>query len=159
MKRQILVPLKGRDHVEEIMPYLEDIAQPDTTIVFLIHFGTNRFTELAAQLLEIQSGMPAKFSSDAGSTQFILTHRVTRAGGELRDRSVNVEVKFYSGQLQRILRQCIEDGAIQTVIMRPRVNRARRWVQNLLAALRLAKPSPDIPVVLCHPSNIARRSL
>jgi hypothetical protein len=159
MNRQVLVPLKGHDNIEEILPYLEDIARPDMTIIFLVHFGANRFTELAGQLLEIQSGTPAKFSSDTGVPQSNLTHRIQRASRELSDRGVHMEVKFYSGRLRPFLRQCIEGDANRPVIMRSGVNRARRWAQNLFTALRLAKPSPGIPVVLCHPSNIARRSL
>jgi hypothetical protein len=157
MNRQVLVPLKGHDNIEEILPYLEDIARPDMTIIFLVHFGANRFTELAGQLLEIQSGTPAKFSSDTGVPQSNLTHRIQRASRELSDRGVHMEVKFYTGQLRPILRQCIEDEPSQTVIMRPRVNRAKRWMQNLSAALRLAKPSGAVPVILCHPSRIVRR--
>lgn len=158
MNHQVLVPIKRCDNIEEVLPYLEHIARPDMKIVFLVHFGVNRFTELAGQILEIQSGIPAKFSDASGVPQARVTHQIKRAIGALHDAGVRLEVKFYGGPLRSILRQCIEGNASQTVIMRPGVNRARRWIQSLSAALRLAKPSRDVPVVLCHPSNIARRS-
>lgn len=163
MSRQVLVPIKGHDHLEEFLPYLEDMARPDMKIVFLVHFGTDRFTELVGQLLTIQSGMPANFSSDTvsphdrGEPQSNLTRRIKRAGRELSDCGAQIEVKFYSGRLQRILRQCIEVDANRLVIMRPGTNRARCWFRSLFSALRLARPSPAMPVLLCHPSNIARR--
>lgn len=157
MNHQVLVPIKRSDDIEEVLPYLEDIARPDIKIVFLVPLGANRFTKLAGQLLEIQSGIPAKFSGDTAMSQALFTHRIERAVGALHDHGVHLEVKFYGGRLQSILRECIEGDASQSVIMRPRVNRARRWIQTLSAALRLAKPSHDVPVVLFHPSNIARR--
>ena len=39
MDRLILIPLRGRDRVEDILPYLDDIAQPGAKITFLVHFG------------------------------------------------------------------------------------------------------------------------
>lgn len=158
MSQQVLVPIKGHDNIEEILPYLEDIARPDMKIVFLVHFGTNRFAELAGQLLEIQSGLPAKFSGDAGVPQTNFSHRIERVSRELSNRGVQIEVKFYSGRLWPILRQYSEVEGSKLVIMRPGRNRVGRGFQRLFSAL-LAKTSPTMPVVLCHPSNIARRSL
>jgi hypothetical protein len=34
MAEQILVTLKRHDRIEEIIPYLEKVAQPGTTVVF-----------------------------------------------------------------------------------------------------------------------------
>ena len=62
MRCQILVPIKGRDHIEEFLPYLEDMARPDTKIVFLVHLNVDRFSELTRQLLTIQSAKPGDFS-------------------------------------------------------------------------------------------------
>ena len=157
MNHQVLVPITSHDDIEEVLPYLEDIARPDMKIVFLVHFGATGFRKLAGQLLEIQSGMPAKFSGDSGVPQSRLAYRIERASGMLHDLGVQVEVKFYSGRLQPILRQCIEGSVNQPVIMRPGVNSARRWVQHLFAALRLTNPSAAAPVVLSHP-NVARKS-
>lgn len=156
MNHQLLVPIKGHDHIEELLPYLDDIARPDMKIVFLVHFGVNRFTQLAGQLLEVQSGLPANFSTDTRVAQSKLNHRIDRVGRELRDRGVQIEVKFYSGRLQPILRQCIEQTNHHTVIMRPGVTRLRRWLRSLLSALRMGSSSPALPVRLCHPGNITR---
>lgn len=158
MSHQVLVPITRHEDIEEVLPYLEDIARPDMKIVFLVHFGATGFTELAGQLLEIQSGMPVKFSGASGVPQSRLAHRIECASGTLHDLGVQVEVKFYSGRLQPILSECVNGDANQTVIMRPGMNRARRWIQNLSAALRLSKPSGAVPVILCHPNNVAGRT-
>jgi hypothetical protein len=157
MNQQLLVPIKGHDQIEELLPYLDDIARPDMKIVFLVHLGVNRFTELAGQLLEVQSGLPVRFSTDTGVTQSKLSHRFERVGRELRDRGVQIEVKFYSGRLKPILRQCIEQDNHHTVIMRSGVTRLRRWLRSFFSALRPGSSRPGLAVRLCHPAHISRR--
>jgi len=43
MSKKILVPLKKHDRIEEIVPYLEEVTQPGTNVVFLIHYPVNGF--------------------------------------------------------------------------------------------------------------------
>ena len=45
MTRQLLVPLKNGDRIEDIFPYVRDVAQPETTVVFLVHLGIYSFQE------------------------------------------------------------------------------------------------------------------
>lgn len=35
MAKQILVPLKEHDRIEEIIPYIEEVARPGMRVVFL----------------------------------------------------------------------------------------------------------------------------
>jgi len=157
MSQQLLVPIKRGDQIKEVLPYLEEIARPDMRVVFLVHFGINRFAELSGRLLEIQSGLPGNLLSDSAAPQSHVTHRIEHASQELRDRGVRIEVKFYSGRLQSIMRQCIENYADLTVIMRPTKNLAQRWVQRLFFAARRTAASSEMPVILCHPSSLTRR--
>lgn len=154
MSCQVLVPIHGRDRIEELLPYLEVIARADMKIVFLVHFGINRFAELAGQLLEIQSGLPTSFSSNTVIPQSDLARQIERASQRLHGRGVGIEVKFYSGRLRPILRQYSEVKRSKLVIMHPGRNRAWRWCQNLFSALRIAKPVPSMPVLLRHPVDI-----
>ena len=154
MSCQVLVPIKGRDRIEELLPYLEVIAGADMKIVFLVHFGTNRFADLAGQLLEIQSGLPTSFSSSPVIPQSNLARRIDLARQKLHVRGVRIEVKFYSGRLRPILRQYSEVEGSKLVIMRPGMNRAWRGCQKLFSALRIAKSVPSMPVLLRHPVDI-----
>ena len=88
-----------------------------------------------------------------------LTQRLERASRELRDHGVQIEVKFYSGRLRPLLRQYNEVEATSLVIMRPAINRARRWLRSLIAALGIARPSSAMPVRLCHPADFTSRDL
>jgi len=67
MTRQLLVPLKNGDRIKDIFPYVRDVAQPETTVVFLVHLGINSFQEPSAQLLIMNTGLCAKLYSGAHS--------------------------------------------------------------------------------------------
>ena len=163
MRCQILVPIKGRDHIEEFLPYLEDMARPDTKIVFLVHLNVDRFSELTRQLLTIQSAKPGDFSGasvaphESSEPQSNLARRIERASRELSDHGAQIDVKFYSGRVKPILRQYNEVEATSLVIMRPAINRARRWLRSLIAALGIVRPA--MPVRLCHPADFTSRDL
>lgn len=165
MRCQILVPIKGCDHIEEFLPYLEDMARPDTKIVFLVHLDVDRFSELTSQLLTIQSAKPGDFPSASvaphgrGEAQSNLTQRLEHTSRELRDHGVQIEVKFYSGRLRPLLRQYSEIEESKLVIMRPAINRTMRWLRSLIAALGIARPSSAMPVRLCHPADFTSRDL
>jgi nucleotide-binding universal stress UspA family protein len=150
MSRQILVPVTGRDRIEELLPYLEDIARPDTRIIFLLHFGTSRFTELAGRLLEIQSGLPTSFSNFDSVRYSNLTHRLEYVSQALRDRGVKIEVKFHCGPLRQILREYQEVTESTLIIMRSQKRRFLNCLRRLLAVFKLTEPSPVIPVLLCQ---------
>src|SRR5262245_52901015 len=48
MAEKILVPLNRHDRVEEVVPYIEQVTQPGTSVVFLIHHPVNSFKWLQA---------------------------------------------------------------------------------------------------------------
>jgi hypothetical protein len=43
MAEKILVPLKRHDRVEEMIPYIEKVTQPGTSVVFLVHHPASGF--------------------------------------------------------------------------------------------------------------------
>ena len=45
---KILVPLKRHDQIEEIMPYIEKVAEPGAGVVFLVHHPVSGFKWLQA---------------------------------------------------------------------------------------------------------------
>lgn len=158
MSKRVLVPIKSYRQFEDLLPYLEDVTRPGVQIIFLVHFGASRFAQLAGLLLEMQSGLPGNLYSDPVVKQSHFTHRIEFGSQALCNRGVRIDVRFYSGRLQPILRQCIKDDDHLTVIMRPAVTRPRRWLASIFAALRTGNPSRAIPVLLCYPSHLTRRS-
>lgn len=158
MNRQLLVPLRGGDHIDDILPYVRDVAQPGMTVVFLVHFGSNRFKELAAQLLMINSGLPATFDDGVGAhQQSNVERRIQLAAEKLRQRGVVIKVKFYTGSLRRLMRQCMETEPVKWVIMRPAQSRLLGWCHAVATVLRVARPPVPAPVLLFDPNSLARR--
>ena len=77
MAAKILVPLKKHDRVEEIVPYIEKVAEPGASVVFLVHHPVNGFKWLQAlRYRAMRSGENARdqkndgelFSRDAQAT-------------------------------------------------------------------------------------------
>jgi hypothetical protein len=165
MSRQVLVPLKGRDRIEEFLPYIEDIALPGTEIVFLIHFGASRYKELAGQLLAFQTGASANSSLDRTAQQNLddgkstVERQIRVASEELRIRGVTIEVKFYTGSLRKLVHEYMHRDPGQLVMMSRGRNRVSSWLRQIGRSLRVTRPSPAMPVLLLHPGNGARRQL
>jgi len=158
VNRQILVPLRGSDHIEEILPYVRDIAQPGMTVVFLVNFCSNRFNKLAAQLLMINSGSPVNFDDRAGEHRLSAVERkIQQVGEQLRQRGVATRTKFYTGSLRRLVRQCAENEPVKWVIIRPARSLMLRWWHAAAAALRVTGPPTPAPVLLFDPNSVARR--
>jgi hypothetical protein len=57
MAAKILVPLKTRDQIEEIIPYIEKVAEPGASVVFLVHHPVNGFKWLQAYCGIMQCGL------------------------------------------------------------------------------------------------------
>src|SRR5262245_46989122 len=157
--KQLLVPLRGGDRIEEILPYVQDVAQPGMTVVFLVHFGSNRFHELATRLLMINTGLPLKFHDGAGADRLSnIDQRINDAAEEVRQGGVAIKVKFYTGSWRRLVRQSVEDEPVQWVIMRSARSRLLRSCYALAAALRVAcAPAPAPVFLLFNPNSMARR--
>jgi len=159
MTRQLLVPLRGGDRIEDILSCVRDIAQREMTVVFLVHFGSNRFKELAAQLLMINSGLPAKFDPDtafpaSGADGLSnLEQRIQRTAGELRQHGVTIKVKFYTGSMRRLVRECMENEPVKWVIMHPARSRIFRGCHAIAAALWVAGSPVPIPLLLWFGPN------
>src|SRR5262249_53939782 len=147
------VPLK---RVEDILPYVQEVAQPEMTVIFLVHFGANRFQELSAQLLMMNTGLSAKLYGGAGSDrQSNIGQSIQEAAETLRERGVAIKVKFYIGSLRRLVRQCMENDPGKWVLMRPARSRILRWYHAFTTALCVAGPSARAPGFLLFDPTVS----
>jgi hypothetical protein len=161
--KQIIVPLRGSDRIEQFLPYIMQVVQPGMKIVFLVNFGTSRLKELTDPLLAIHTGIQPAFlpgqSDDAiveNATRFA-QERVLRGCQTLRQRGVTVDVNIYSGRLRRVLKDYLEKGDVYLVMMRPNLDRLMAYLGKIGSAFRSFKPASIPPVLLLHPSNIVGR--
>ena len=161
---QILVPLRRRDRVEEFLPYVEDIARPGMTVVFLVHLGRNGFKELTDQLLAIHTGIQPELLPATMSEAHLSENRKRSAEAQisaacrlLRNRGVKIEVNVYAGRFQKIIGMYLQKQDVQFIMMRPGATRVMRYLRTWVSMSRFVKLSPVPPVLLVHPSNTAQR--
>lgn len=145
MERCILIPVRGRDRVEDILPYLDDIAQPGSKITFLVHLGTWQFEDQLDKLWSIQKEAkqgyhPATNSSSDDSLRTIRS----------RLKDVEVELKFYTGSLRALVDQLRRENRGLIVMLRPASNPIVRWLCKILYAWRFPQTPITTPVLLCH---------
>lgn len=160
MAGQILVPLGRSDRVELFLPYVKQIAQPGSKVVFLVQLGPNGFKELIDQLLAIRMGirsvcLPERIrNEDVENRRRCAEQQVNAVCGSLRERGVKVEVIGYQGQLQGIVHHYLENENVQLVMMRPSTNWLADSLRKIASVFRFLNPPVAPPVLLLHPNNM-----
>jgi hypothetical protein len=123
---KILVPLKKDDRIEEIVPYIEKVAQQGASVVFLVHHPATGFKWLQAYCGIAQCGLEKTIAvkrmieSYSLKTRMQFTQRrVFQTCGALHDLGLNITVDVYTGSLRNTLRSYTNDRDAQLVVARP----------------------------------------
>lgn len=158
MNRLILIPVRGSDRVEEILPYLDDIAQPGTKITFLVHLGTRQFERQVDKLYAIQKDakLARCSAAKAHAEEATQTHgsQLLKMRGLLRN--VDVDLNFYTGSLRALTDQLAQEQRLPIVMLRPAANALVRWFYRILHGWRVPRSLVDTPVLLCHIKGAAQ---
>lgn len=133
MARQILVALKSEDRLGQMIPYIEEIAQPGMKVVFLIGFHPGaaskapRYDSLALNCLEDvqfaadleKPGSPNENVSGSMEEPSLSTeHKVFLALEALHKRGVEIAVDVYAGSLKRVVKNYINKGNVHFIMKR-----------------------------------------
>ncbi|MBI4445081.1 MAG: hypothetical protein HY645_04155 [Acidobacteria bacterium] len=112
MAGQILVPLDRKDRLKEILPCLEDIAQPGMRVVFLIPDHIDGFGCLLHHKGMMETGLYTALAVKKLADQYMAENRrdsvkqkVFLASEGLRKRGVDIAVEFYTGSLRSALKR------------------------------------------------------
>lgn len=162
MAGQIIIPLSGSDRLEEVLPYLERVAQPEMKAVFLIHVGLSHFEEIANQLLTIDTGLGSGFLLGRNNGDELVKQQIRLAEEKifpacaaLRARGMEIRVSVFAGSVRKAVRDYALKEEVHLVMMRVEggnwFTRTLRHVVSHLARFR-AQTLP--PVLLFHPSSI-----
>jgi hypothetical protein len=126
MAKKILVPLKKDNRIEEIIPYLKEVIQPDTTVVFLIPHPVNGFQWLQAYcgamegLTDNALALWRMAESDSVRTRRRLAEqRVFHTCEALQKLGVKIAVDVCRGGLRKALRSHIRNGDVELIVTRP----------------------------------------
>jgi hypothetical protein len=165
MKEQILVPLKRRDQIEEVMPYVEKIVGPGMTVIFLIRSSSGNWPRMEAFLATMHTGNTAVLPNYEAKLQFeyererrLAEERLEAFNQKLGRKGVQAHVRIYPGGLSRILRNFTRHGNIRLVVIP--AGGSSLWIR-LLEALRsslgLIRQPSVCPVLLFHPNRTFQR--
>jgi hypothetical protein len=161
MAGQIIVPLSGSDQIEDILPYLERVAQPGVRIVFLIHVSLRGFGKLTAQLLAIHTGLFSNPSTGLDDEEFVrsrirsVEEQIFLRCSELREKGIAMIVSVFAGSFRKVLHDYAQQEEIHLVMMRGEAgSRLRRTLRHVVSHLHRFRVEKLPPVLLFHPNSI-----
>jgi hypothetical protein len=139
--KQIVVPLKRHDRIEEIVPYLEEIAKPGMRVLFLVPFGVESWACLRDHWITMESPILAgkEIKAQKGSAE----HGILAARDALRKMGVEIAVEIYAGSLKKVISSYTANGDIHLSIVRT-TSAAR--LMNLFVGCPFKRPG--LPPVL-----------
>ena len=118
MTGQILVPLRKGDHIEDVVPYLEQIARPGSRVILLIHYS-----------VEGIDWLQGKSTTSVIKEQKLVDKNTFFALEPLRARDVMLALDIYAGPLRKVVKQYTGKGDIDLVMIPAR---GKSWIGRLL---------------------------
>jgi hypothetical protein len=139
---QILVPLRRNDRIEDVVPYLEQIARPGSRVILLIHYSVEGLDWLQSKSLP----------SVIQEQKLVAKKNTFLALEPLRARDVMVALDIYAGPLRKVVKQYTLRGDIDLVmIVAGSRSRIGKLLHNCLLFLNFSCVSKSGSVLLLHP--------
>jgi len=162
MAEKIVVPLKSSDGINEVIPYIEKIAEPGMKVVFIIHYPVDGFDWLQARSGTMESGiqsavriqrMVAWYTWERQSQ--LVNEKVSFAREALCKRGVEVAVELCTESFRKAVRSYMLKGDVHLIMRRAGIGlRIKRFLQGTIAAFGLFKRPSFSPVLLVHPGTL-----
>jgi hypothetical protein len=138
---QILVPLRRNDKIEDVVPYLEQIARPGCKVTLLIHYS-----------VEGLDWFQSKSMSSEIKEQLMAEENTFLALEPLRERDVTVALDIYAGPLRKVVKQYTLRGNIDLVmIVAGSKSRIGKLLHNCLLFFNFSCVSKSASVLLLRP--------
>jgi hypothetical protein len=139
---QILVPLRRGDSIEDVVPYLEQIARPGCKVTLLIHYSVQGLDWFQDKSM----------SSVIEEQKLVARNNTFLALQPLRERDVTVALDIYAGPLRKVVKQYTFRGDIDLVMI---AAGGRSWIgrlfQNCLLFFNFSCVSKSFSVLLLRP--------
>ena len=161
MAEKILVPLKRHDRVEEIIPYIEEVTQPGTSVVFLIHHPVNGLKWLQAYCGIMQCGLEKTTairrmveSYSMKMRRQLAQQKVFHTCEALHRLGVKVAVEIYTGSLRKTLKSYADNGETQLLVMRNGIGqRIMSVLHGAVSVSSVFSRSFSSSMLLLHPGK------
>jgi hypothetical protein len=142
---RILVPLRRDDRIEDVVPYLEQIAWPGCKVTLLVHYS-----------VEGLDWFQGKSTTSVKEQKLPADENTFLALEPLRERDVKVALDIYAGPLSKVIKQYALRGDIDLVMI-PVQHRIGRFLQNCFFFLNFSSLSKSSSVLLLRPDIAARQ--
>ena len=162
MGKQILVPLKKEDRMEDVVPYMEELVQPGMKVQFLIRYDAGFDMALRASRAARESGVrdPAAFRKIAAmysweGQQRSAAAKVLPACESLREKGAEIFVDVYAGSLRRMVRSYTATGDVHLVVTKSGIGSAiGDLLSGAASVFGVRQAGYHRPVYLVHPSAV-----
>jgi hypothetical protein len=171
MAPQILVALRSEDRLSQMIPYIEEVAQPGMKVVFLMGFRPQpaskspRYSSLALKYLEDvrfvgELEKPMSAGENISGTQSMerqrlsAEHKAFLALEALHKRGVEITVDVYAGSLKRVVKNYTRKGNVRFVMKRiGKVPAMMQFVRRTFPVFGSFNRRTFSPVLLLHPTH------
>jgi hypothetical protein len=104
--------------MEDVIPYLEQIAGPGSRVIFLVHYSVESFDWFQSK------SMPFVIKEQ----KLVTKNNTFLALEPLRERDVAVTLDIYAGPLRKVIKQYTRTGDIDLVMIGAR---GKSWIARL----------------------------
>jgi hypothetical protein len=161
MAVKILVPLKRQDRIEQIVPCIAKVAEPNASVVFLVHHPVNGFKWLQAYCGIAQCGLEKALAVRRMIESYSLKmraqlaqRRVFQTCEALHDIGMNITVDVYTDSLRKTLKSYENNGNTQLLVMRPGIGqRIMSFLRGVDAIGTMLRGPTTSSVLLLHPGK------
>lgn len=160
MNKQILVPLRQHDRIEDVLPCVERVAQPGMKVVFLLGYPVEGFTRHLALYTQLEGGLSqrtaaARHLANIYSWEGNLRRaesRVSPAREALERMGAEVAVEAYAGSLNKAVAKYAAKGEVHLIITPAGIgNRISRFLSGTIFGFQVFKRRSFSRAVLIHP--------
>jgi len=161
MKSKILIFLKRRDRVEQILPCVEKLARPGMKVIFLIPYPQELWLWARDYRVVTESPWEAILAGKkilegySWELQKRLTEqRFSPALKALRKKGIDVEIDLDTSSLRRVVYDSAVNRDVHLIVIRAwiRYLLGRFWRETIRLFVSLRRPEPA-PVLLIHTSK------
>jgi hypothetical protein len=166
MNGHLLVVLRRGDDLHDVLPFVEEIAQPGLIITFLLDHSLAGLTEALNRAFKPKPVIAKQQFSRTGPAVESPTattngdrHTATATRHELRKQGVEIKVRVYTGNLKRILREYMERECVQTIAMCQRKKSFWRQLLSFSTTGCVTVLGPASLLLLYRRNNAAQKQL
>jgi hypothetical protein len=157
MAKKIFIVLSRRDRLDDIVPYILNVARPGMTGVFLVPYPIDSRTYFRDHWIATESRAQAERAGKEIIRRYSWTvqtrlaqRKIAGAAETLRRAGIDVSVRLYSGSRTRAVKACKEKDESRIVMIS--AARAQLWnrLTGRFVALSGRQRARFAPVMLLH---------